>query len=313
MVFARPVPLPDAAGLRALPGVRRIELGRLGAARVRAGHRSEDAAIVGHEPDASLRPMVDLERRRRAVPDSGAVLTDALADALAVRPGDAIDLERLTDGHATGSLLVVDTLSEPLGMQVHVSLATYARLLREPPTANAAFVEAEAGREDEVVRALVDVPGVLGATRRERVREQFDAQTGETRTLFPFVATAFGAAMAVGVVYDNARITLSARARELASLRVLGFTPGEVTAIVLDEQGLQLALGVPLGLWWGRWMAGVFLSTADPDTWRFPVVIHPSTYALATLVVLGAAAGTAWRVRRQVDALDLVAVLKTRE
>ncbi len=313
VVFTGAVPAGDARALAALPAVARVELGRLGEARVRRGHRVEDAVIVGHEPEGTLRPLLDLDLRAHAVPERGALLTDALATKLAVEPGDAIDLELLTDGHATGSLVVADVLSEPLGMQVHVSLPTYARLLRQAETANVAYLEAVDGREEEVVRALGDVPGVLGATRRSLVRGQFDAQTGETRSLFRLIATAFGAVMAVGVVYNNARVTLSARARELASLRVLGFTAGEVTAIVLAEQGLQLLLGIPLGLVWGRWMAGVFLSTADPDTWRFPIVIHPSTYAFATLVVLGAAAASAWRVRRQVDALDLVAVLKTRE
>ena len=115
------------------------------------------------------------------------------------------------------------------------------------------------------------------------------------------------------MVYNTARITLSERSRELASLRVLGYTRGEVSYILLGELALLVFFAVPIGFGIGYLLAGVLASQAQTELFRIPLVIERGTYAFAALVVLAATAVSALIVRRQVDHLDLVEVLKARD
>jgi putative ABC transport system permease protein len=161
--------------------------------------------------------------------------------------------------------------------------------------------------------ALVSRPSVLGISRREHLIEQFNKQTADQMHVFTFIVTAFASIIAIGVVYNNARVSLSMRARDLASLRVLGFRRGEISAVLLGELGLQVLLGLPPGMLIGKWLAIGMMSGIDTEMYRFPVVISAQTYAYAAVVTLGAALVSALLVRRKLDKLDLIAVLKTRE
>jgi len=116
----------------------------------------------------------------------------------------------------------------------------------------------------------------------------------------------------VGVVYNNARIALSVRSRELATLRVLGFTRAEVSAVLLGEQAVQVVVAIPVGLWLGRGLAALVLRTVEDELFRMPLIISNATYGFAAVVV-AASVASAFLVRRRVDALDMAAVLKSRD
>ena len=123
----------------------------------------------------------------------------------------------------------------------------------------------------------------------------------------------FAGTITVGVVYNNARVALSLRGRDLASLRVLGFTRGEISSVLIGEQLVQVLAALPIGLWLGRRLVQLLSSMVDPETYRLPVELTPRSYAFAAAVTLLAALGSALLVRRRLDHLDLIAVLKTRE
>jgi putative ABC transport system permease protein len=313
VTFVEEVPEREVRALGALPGVTFVEGQRSVPARFGAGHVHRDGVLIAHPERPVLRRIVTWPFAVVPVPEHGIALTDILGELLDVGVGDTVDLEMLYGAHLRGRLPVTALVSEPIGLQGHVSSETLARLLGESELFNGAFLRVEPGAEAEVVRRLVDVPGVLGASRKSEVVKAFRAQTAESRSVMTFIASSFGAAIAIGVVYNNARIALSQRSRELASLRVLGFTRGEVASIVVGELATQVILGVPLGLWLGDRMARAMMETVDPETWRFPLVIGPQTYVSAALIVIGASAACVGIVWRHVGQLDLVGVLKTRE
>jgi putative ABC transport system permease protein len=157
------------------------------------------------------------------------------------------------------------------------------------------------------------MPQVASATRKELIVSDFRTQQMQTMGTFSFVLTLFAVTISISVVYNNARVALSLRGRELASLRVLGFTRGEISAVLIGELGVQVLLGVPLGLWLGSLMVRAMLAAGDPEAFRMPTAVSHHTYAVAALVTVAAAAASALLVRRKLDKLDLVAVLKTRE
>mgnify|MGYP003374401305 CR=1 FL=1 len=93
----------------------------------------------------------------------------------------------------------------------------------------------------------------------------------------------------------------------------LGFTRAEVAVLLFGEQALVTLLAIPVG-----WLLGYALSAAvvvglTTETYRIPLVISGRTYALAAAITLVAAVASGLIVRRRLDRLDLVAVLKTRE
>jgi putative ABC transport system permease protein len=187
------------------------------------------------------------------------------------------------------------------------------RHLREGPSVSYVLLDVDPRFEPEVRRRLRDMRGVQSVGRREAMIERIRAQTGETWGWMTIILTLFAATIAVGVVYNNARVSLSMRSRDLASLRVLGFTRGEISAVLLGELAVQVLLAIPIGLVLGTWMAEGIMAGADPERYRLPVMISTQTYAFATAVTLIAGLISALLVRRKLDHLDLIGVLKTRE
>ena len=179
--------------------------------------------------------------------------------------------------------------------------------------ADSALLSIDPARAAGVYRALEDLPLVVGVARKASSMERFMKQSGGSIVTITVIVTLFAAAITIGVVYNNARVSLSQRARELGSLRVLGYTRGEVSAVLLGEMAIQVLLALPPGLWLGHLMTVAMMSAASAESFRLPVVIKGETYGFAVVVVLLTAAASALIVRRRLDHLDLVGVLKTRE
>ncbi len=157
------------------------------------------------------------------------------------------------------------------------------------------------------------VPAIASVAMRRAQGELFERMLAQNIGAMRTIEIIMAAIIAFAVVYNNARIALETRARDLASLRVLGMTRAEVSAILLGEQASHLVLGVPIGLWLGRVMAIGVSQTVDPELFRMPLIIESRTYAFAVTVVLVSGLVSGLLVRRRVDALDLVAVLKSRD
>jgi putative ABC transport system permease protein len=127
------------------------------------------------------------------------------------------------------------------------------------------------------------------------------------------VITLFATIIAGGFVYNNARVALSTRSRDLASLRVLGFRRREISAVLLGELSIQVLASILPGVWLGRVLVEQMMASTDPELYRFPTVISAQTYAFACTVTLSAALLSALVVRSRLDHLDLIAVLKSKE
>jgi putative ABC transport system permease protein len=185
--------------------------------------------------------------------------------------------------------------------------------LQEAPAVSSVLLRVDPDRSSELDARLKRLPAVLTVTRRAQIIQSFQDQSGGMLLTTSLVIALFAATITVGVVYNNARAALSTRARDLASLRVLGFTRREVSAVLLGEIAVPVLLAIPLGLVAGRGLVALLASTADPEAYRMPLLLTPRTYAFAALVTLVSALASALLVRRRIDQLDLVSVLKARE
>ena len=290
-----------AEGLRALP------------VRFRADAAHRDGVIFGYPAGGELRQLRDRYARVARLPPDGVVLTDVLAEILGVSVGDRIEVEVHEGQRGRRWLSVSGTIDEAFGLQGHMTEESLARFMGEEPKVNLALLTVDPARAANVDAHLKNMPFIGSVTRRANLLERFENQSASMITTMAAIIMLFAATITVGVVYNNARVALSTRARDLASLRVLGFTRREISGILLGEMAISVALALPLGLLFGKWLVIGLTSGVDPEQWRMPVVITPKSYALALLVALSAAMVSALLVRRRLDKLDLIGVLKTRE
>ena len=308
-------PLPDAAKreIAHLPGVISTEPGRTVPVRARRGHVFRDVALVGHPAKPSLRRVLEWPLREVALADDGVVLTDALAEILGVRVGDAVELEVFQGDRRTITARVSGLSYEMIGMTAHATLPTVHRLLGEEGGITEVMAKTDPAHEKELDRRLAELPTVAAVVRPASLRESFDKQTGGVLIVTTIVLTLFGATIAVAIVYNNARIALSTRARDLATLRVLGFTRAEISAVLLGEMAATVLLALPLGLLMGHGLMVLVAETSKMETFRFPAAVSAPTLGFAVAVTVVAALVSALIVRRRLDHLDLVGVLKARE
>jgi putative ABC transport system permease protein len=311
--LASPQPARVVRELASLPGVLAAEGERAVAVRFRAGSRWRDGAILGEPAPSDLRTLLDGGRRAIALPAEGVIVTDKLAEVLGVRPGDTIEVEVFEGEFPTKPMPIAGVVAEPFGLQGHARAAWVSAWLGEEPRVTSVLLQVDPLWIDDVRRRLKEVPQVIGVSSPAQMIERFRAQMGDSMAVITLILGLSAAAIAIGVVYNNARVALSLRARDLATLRVLGFSRREISSILLGELAVQIVLGVPLGLVLGRWWAGAYAGAIDQEMIRFPLYIAPSTYGAAAAIALAAGGLSALLVRRQLDRLDLVEVLKSAE
>ncbi|WP_237056901.1 ABC transporter permease [Microbulbifer sediminum] len=295
------------------PGVITAEPFRAIPVVLRNGPRMRRESIVGLSPGAELSRVVNTNLQPVPLPPQGIVLSDKLAQLLQVGPGELLRVEVRTGRRPELDIPVSGVVKTYMGTAAYMDLDHLNELLREDTAINGTYLLVDPQKTDALYRELKNTPLVAGVSLQEEAQNAFYETLQDSLGTFVFFNTLFAGLIAVGVVYNNARISLSERGRELASLRVLGLTRGEISYILLAELAFLTLLALPLGAMLGYLLAATLVKSFDTELFRIPLVISPSTYGYAALVVLLAAIGSGLLVRRRIDTLDLVAVLKTRE
>jgi putative ABC transport system permease protein len=305
---------PARQAVLRLPGVLTAESGRDVPVRFVNGHLVERGQIRGLTRRPQLTRIVD-ERNREVsrLEDDGLVMTDRLAAKLGLRIGDRVRIEVIEGRQRTLDVPLAATAREMMGLNAYMERRALNRLLQEGDRATWFALALERGSEARLLEASKQLPRIVGVFSKASLLANMQEVSARNVRIMSTVLTLFASVIAVGVVYNNARIALAERAWELASLRVLGFTRAEVSALLLGEMAIGIALALPLGMALGYALVHAVVGLLASDQFSFPVVIRPATYAWAGLAVLAAAAASALVVRRRIDRLDMVAALKTRE
>jgi len=318
--FTEPAGRAALFEIAALPDVAAAEPYRGVAVRLRHGTRSYRTGIEGLPADGVLKRTLDIDLRAWRPPRDGLLLTDYLAEWLGVAPGDRIEVEVLEGRQARLEVPVAAVLPEYIGVQAYMDLDALNHLLGDGEVISGVRLRGAsvppaqaAARDARLVAELERRPRVAGVGARLAAIRSFYETMGESMLVFTFVSLLLGGVINFGVVYNSARIALSERGRELASLRVLGFTRQEVGSILLGELGTLVALATPLGFLAGIGLCWVMSRGFQSDLFRVPVRLAASTYALAALTMLASTLLSAVLVRRRIAQLDLIGVLKTRE
>ena len=311
--FVEPVSSRARHEVASLPGVMTVEPFRSVPVRLRHGHRYRNLAVTGMPARPDLSRIVELSGNVPALPPEGLLISRILGEVLAVEPGDAVVLEVLEGARPVRETVVAGLVDDTMGVAAWMEISALHRLMREGGSLSGAHILVDPAELQTLYGELKALPAVAGVAITAAARDSFRKIMAQNFELITTFNVFFAAVIAFGVVYNSARISLSERSRELASLRVLGFTIGEISLILLGELALLTLLAIPPGLLIGWGLSKWVLMSFDSEVYRIPLVITVPNVAWSLLTVLAASLVSALVVRRKLDKLDLVAVLKTRE
>jgi putative ABC transport system permease protein len=299
--------------VRHLPGVLDAEPIRAVPVRLRAGSRSRTLPVTGLPVVPRLNRVVDLHGRAVEELPSGLVLSEALARVLAIRTGDEVQVEVLEGRRAVRRVPVSRLIDDTLGLNAYMRAEELQRLLGEGDTVSAIAVTVDPLLRERFHAEVKAMPALAGVALRDATLQNFRDTMAANMNLQIGINVMFAAVIAFGVIYNSARVSLSERSRELASLRVLGFTRAEISLILLGELAVLTAAALPVGLVIGHGLGLLIVSAFNTEMYRMSFVLLPSTIGWTWLMVIVAAAASGLIVRRRLDRLDLVAVLKAQE
>lgn len=313
VAFNEPRPGRVALELAAMPGVNRVETYRVVPAKLRFENRSRRVGLMGVSAASGLRRIVEMDLNVVRVPPEGIVLGRTLAESLGVVRGDVLTVEVTEGSRPVRRVEVARVVDELLGLGAYMDIRSVNRIMREEGTISGAFLSVDKDRQHELYSRLKLTPGVAGVGLPDAALASFNetmARTIGTSTAF---LIGFACVIAFGVVYNSARITLAERGRELASLRVLGFTNREIGKMLLGEQGVLMAAAIPMGFAIGLFTCYLITKVVDAEIVRLPLVISFETFLFSAMIVSGAAVLSGSLVVSRLRNMDLIGVLKTRE
>lgn len=311
--FASPRAPAALAAIRRLPGVIAAEPTRVVHVELRHGPRRERVALTARPARSLLSRVLDRDGRVVELPPHGLMLADRLARKLGVQAGDRVEVKLIDEGGRVVTAQVAGVVQAWVGLAAYASLPALEAITGTGPRLTGAWVQTDPDRLEALYAAVKQSPGLatiaLNALGRDAFRALMDENIGVMMGVYATIAVI----VAFGVVYNAARIQLSERGRELASLRVLGFTRGEVYSVLMIELGLIVALAQPLGWLLGYGIAWGVVAGFESDLFRIPLIVTPRSYAWGSIVVLAAALASALILRLRINRLHLIEVLKTRE
>jgi putative ABC transport system permease protein len=313
VTFQEPRPVRALYELAGLPGVESIEPFRAVPARLRFGHRSRRVAVLGSISNGDLRRIVDRNFHVFTLPANGIVLSRSLADVLGVKVGDTLTMEVLEGARPVKNVQVADIVDELMGLNAYMEVHALNHLMNEDYVISGAYLSVDTIALDKLYTRLRQMPLIAGVGQPSAMLKSFNDTFARTIGIFTLILISFASVIVLGVVYNSARISLSERGHELASLRVLGFTQREITSILLGEQAVLTILALPFGYLLGFILCLLMNNLVDTEMLRLPIVFSARTFVVSLVITVAAAIVSGLLVIWRIRDLDLVEVLKTRE
>ncbi len=298
------------ADFRHMPGVVLAEPFRFVTVELRSGPITRRLLLQGLPEHGTLNRVINSSTEQLTLPAHGIVISAKLAEVLNARPGDEVIAKVLEGSERELTVPIVGLAEDFAGTAAYMERHALNRLLLEGDRINGAHLVVSSDRWSDFLHAVKNTPRAAGCVIKDSIREGFRKTTGESIGLLQKMYSMFATIVAFGIIYNSARISLSERARELATLRVLGFTRGEVGAVLVGELVLLTLVALPLGLGLGSLFAQGIITSVNTETVRLPLVLTPANYAFAVLVVAVASALSALFAARKLADIDLVSALK---
>ena len=313
VTFNEPTSYQAMLDLQRMEGVEYAEGYRAVPVRLRVGHHTYRTVILGLPRDSDLHRTLDESLQPVNPSNGGLVLTDYLAELLEARAGDPVTVEVLEGARPVIETPLAGTINQFLGVSGYMGRDELNRFMGEGSALSGVCLAVDKRYESDIYQRIKEMPRVAGTDIRHKAIANMQDMMDQQILVFAGVTTLLAGIIAFGVVYNTARVTLSERSRELASMRVLGFTRGETAFILLGELGFLTFLSLPIGAAMGTGLSTLFIQTMETDIFRIPLVLTPRTFGYAAVVILLSSLLSGIVIRQKINHLDLVGVLKTRE
>ena len=298
MTFARPVAPSVVGQLARLPGVLAAEPQRTVGIRIHHDQHERDSVLMGLAPSSTLRRLVERGGNEVPLPEGAILLAKTLGEILGVEVGDRPEIELREGERRTVRPVVAGFVDDSVGLFVYARDDLIAQLAGDRGAVSAALVKVDPRQKSSLEERLLRSPNIIDVSDVAADIQRLRDMNGAAMDIWTAISISLAASVIFGVVYNNARISLAMRSRDLASLRVLGFSRGEISSILIGGLAVEVLLAIPLGLWLGKSWSEFFFAQVDQETFRFQVVIEGRTYLLTVMVALLAAAASALWVRR---------------
>ncbi|NOZ66625.1 MAG: FtsX-like permease family protein [Alphaproteobacteria bacterium] len=308
--FVTPRAITALEEIRLMPGVMKVEPVRSVAAFLKSGHYAKRSSITGLRPAPDLHRILTKKLRAAPIPAQGLALSSKLAEILHVKKGDMLTVEVLEERRPVLHIRVAEIVEEFIGLSAFMDMDQLNRHLNEGTVITGAAVMVDPLWNGPLYQKIKNIPAIIGMTILEKSRQIFRDVMGENLMKMVTMNIIFASLISFGVIYNTARIALSERGRELATLRVLGLTKGEVAYILFGEMTVIILLAIPVGLFIGYMMVLGMARSLDTELFRIPVVIETSTYGMSVIIVVVSSILSFYLVWRQVDNIDLVSAQK---
>jgi putative ABC transport system permease protein len=313
LLFNDPRPPRINMDISALPRVLKSEPFRLVSIRIRHAQHSRRLALTSLTPAGELRRLVGRNLSTVPVPEHGVVITKKLAEILEAKPGDAVTIEALEGRRPIRNVMIAGLVDELLGLSAYMNIQDVNAMMNEERAASGAFILVDGLGSDELYTKLKTLPVIAGVQLRKAAIASFNSTLAQSLGVFTVVLVVFSGVIAFAAVYNSGRIALSERGRELASLRVLGFSREEVARMLVAEQALLVGAALPIGFLLGCWIAKALSDLYSWELFRMPFIITRASFGFSFLTVLTSGVISALIVRQRLRRMDLVSVIKTQE
>ena len=299
--------------LRALPGVQVVEPFRAVGVDVIVHGRVKRTLLTSADSMSILHRVISISDARITVPSDGVLCSAFMAEELNIKRGDTIRVREIAGSQREKTMVVAGCVDDMMGVQLYATRTTIAAFLHEQGSVDGAYLQIDPLYLEKFYQAVKQLPSISGVLVREQAIRSFDDNYMQYMDISTYYIVFFASLIAFGVVFNNARIALSERGGELASLRILGFSQREVTFLILGEQALLIVIALPIGSVLGTMMAAAIPSLVATDLFRFPFTASSRVYLISAATIVAISSITGFIIRHRIRRLDMIAVLKSHE
>ena len=311
--FVEPLSDKTLLELRRMDGVIAAEPFRSVSVILRHDRKTHRGAVSGLISEPKLYRAMTAEVQPIYIRSDGIILAQSLAKKLGIMPGESVTIEVREGRRPILDVPVAGISQTLLGAPAYMELSALNTALREPGRVSGAYLRIDSAKSTQIYEDLKNMPAIAGVSLRDEARSAFQRMMDQGAGAMRYIMAIVAAIITFGIVYNSARIAFAERAHDLASLRVIGFTKGEAAFVLLGELAIITLIALPLGTLIGFALAGAIAEGFSTDLYTVPASLDTSSVGAASLSVIIAAVFSGWLVKRDVNRLDLVSALKSRE
>lgn len=297
--------------LQRVPGVLAAEGFRSVPVRIKNSHYSYDTGLMGLEEESQMKQLFDAGMRPIAIHSETLLFSQELADRLHVSIGDEVIIEVLQGKRPIFSRRLSGLVNDYVGINAYMALDNLNRILDEGQVLSGANLLIDKASVEPLTLGLKTFPQIATMRMKSTLIAVFNETFSRQVLVFTSFFAGFAILLAIGIVFNTARIALAERSWELASLRVLGFTYMEVFRLVMGGIIIELCIGIPLGILMGFGLSSLSTYLMPTEFVRLPLFIKPNTYGISIVVIMGTTAVTSLIIYNRIKRLNLIAVLKS--